>query len=414
MQSSVLFIFRSGGNHLKVKLLFSALSMGLALIFGELACRAIFPKQVDLKAAEPTGNQYVYYQYDPLLGWSNAPNTRGVYRRREFEYPISINRYGMRDREVSQTPRAGQYRIAVLGDSFTWAIGAADGERFTDLIQNEAGIECLNFGVSGYGPIHYWLSLERVLQFQPDLIIVVFCCENDFWDNVHSKAGPYHKPFAQLRQTPTPAVEITGFPIPNSRQFGRAGPHVGLAAYSLLYRKTCSAVKRVHRYLTDRPPQGLLEFRNVHGYESMLPNERAVVDQAVLINRLIFRDIKRKLDEHSVPLLLIAAPSKLEFPVGRTPDRTVGRLLNQMAADLKIVFIDPIDDFSLDDFWEYDGHWRPAGHLKMARVIKDYLTEMQQLPCRAEPRKNPETKVTESHKHSWENVTDVEAADQTK
>jgi len=77
----------------------------------------------------------------------------GTYKREEFEYTISINRYGMRQHPVSTKRKAGDYSIAVLGDSFVWGIGVADEDRFTEFLERELpGTEVLNFGVSGYGP----------------------------------------------------------------------------------------------------------------------------------------------------------------------------------------------------------------------------------------------------------------------
>ena len=93
------------------------------------------------------GNQYVFYKYDPVLGWDNLPNMRGQFSRLEFSYPVSINSQGMRDAEIKER-RPDEFRVAVLGDSFVWGVGVAYGERFTEVVEaRNPHINVLNFGV---------------------------------------------------------------------------------------------------------------------------------------------------------------------------------------------------------------------------------------------------------------------------
>jgi len=51
---------------------------------------------------------------------------------------VGINSYGMRYRDFSKDKKPGIYRVAVLGDSYTWGIGAADAERFTEKVEDLA------------------------------------------------------------------------------------------------------------------------------------------------------------------------------------------------------------------------------------------------------------------------------------
>ena len=71
------------------------------------------------------------------------------FRRDEFRYPIKINSVGMWDQELNPK-RSDEFRIAFLGDSFTWGWGAAYGERFTEILESQNhAINALNFGVPG-------------------------------------------------------------------------------------------------------------------------------------------------------------------------------------------------------------------------------------------------------------------------
>src|SRR3990172_1426553 len=95
------------------------------------------------------GNQYVFYRFDPILGWNNLPGMQGQFSRSEFSYPVKINSNGFWDAELAPK-RADEFRVAMLGDSFTWGLGVAYGERFTEIVEaRDPKINVLNLGVAG-------------------------------------------------------------------------------------------------------------------------------------------------------------------------------------------------------------------------------------------------------------------------
>src|SRR5688572_8965338 len=101
------------------------------------------------------GNQQIFHRFDPVLGWALIPHAQGRFSRLEFSYPVEINSLGMWDVEV-QSKRPDEFRVAVLGDSFTWGNGAAYGERFTEVVEAlNPRINVLNLGVPGYSPVQY-------------------------------------------------------------------------------------------------------------------------------------------------------------------------------------------------------------------------------------------------------------------
>ena len=169
---------------------------------------------------ESTPNQYAFYRFDPKLGWANESNSEGIYKRREFEYAVKINSYGMRYRNFPKDRNPGIYRVAVLGDSYTWGIGVSDAERFTEKVEDLARhrIEMLNFGVAGYGPIQYYLSLDEIIEYKPDMVLIAFCLGNDFADNVLWRRYGYPKPYAERNSNGV--LEIEGYPLPNVGNFG--------------------------------------------------------------------------------------------------------------------------------------------------------------------------------------------------
>ena len=103
---------------------------------------------------------------------------------------ISINSQGRRDKQVTLRKPAGTYRIAILGDSVTFADRVQVKDDFATQLEwtlnmraQSLRYEVLNFGVPGYGT---WQELsmlqERVLAYEHDLIVLAFAM-NDFPDN---------------------------------------------------------------------------------------------------------------------------------------------------------------------------------------------------------------------------------------
>ena len=143
------------------------------------------------------GNQFIFYQFDDKLGWSNRPNTTGYLARSEYRIRVQINSLGMRDREPPANSE-GLFRIAVLGDSFVWGVGANYGQRFTEVLEKALGHpEVLNYGVSGYGTTQELIQLDTVLARDPDYVIVAFTLSNDVMESVYPFRMGYNKPFSR-------------------------------------------------------------------------------------------------------------------------------------------------------------------------------------------------------------------------
>jgi lysophospholipase L1-like esterase len=107
---------------------------------------------------------------------------------------IQTNSYGMRWREVNKEKTPGTKRVAFIGDSFTFGCCADRIEQsFVGIFDQQfrsSGIETLNFGVGGYGLADMYLMLqEEVLDFHPDIVLLVFFGGNDFSDTFLSLEG---------------------------------------------------------------------------------------------------------------------------------------------------------------------------------------------------------------------------------
>ena len=123
------------------------------------------------------------------LGYKPSENERIVYELLAG-YEISalnahISSQGLNDRYFSVIKPAGVYRMAVVGDStsFGWKVGPQNSfpKMLEDMLNEKIGrrFEVINFSVPGYNTYQELeLIKEKVLEFNPDMMILVFH-END-------------------------------------------------------------------------------------------------------------------------------------------------------------------------------------------------------------------------------------------
>lgn len=101
-----------------------------------------------------------------------------AYSQTRWKRDIRVNALGYREREIDLTNAGDSFRIAVIGDSFTFGQGVREDDRFTNILQVELdktpGIyEVLNFSRPGAETVHHLQMLENdVLNLRPDFILL--------------------------------------------------------------------------------------------------------------------------------------------------------------------------------------------------------------------------------------------------
>ncbi len=107
---------------------------------------------------------------------------RSVVWGKEFR----TNGLGFRDRQLVVPPKAaGEYRVIVLGDSFTASAGVDFDDIFTSLLEkhikaDHPTFKVIHLAVGGYSPIQYAMVLEEVgMSLQPDMVLVAVFPFND-------------------------------------------------------------------------------------------------------------------------------------------------------------------------------------------------------------------------------------------
>jgi len=97
--------------------------------------------------------------------------------------PITINRWGGRDKDYPETRPPDTLRAVVLGPSTVMGWGVGDGETFDALLEERLNseplsrafkhVELLNFGVPGYQPPQQLVAFDKTLKLQPNALFYV-------------------------------------------------------------------------------------------------------------------------------------------------------------------------------------------------------------------------------------------------
>ena len=143
------------------------------------------------------------YQPDAQVATLLKPNLNVRYTE-EGNAIVQTNSRGFRDLERNRRAKEGNFRIAIIGDSFCEAIQVERKESFGYLLEqglNRNGIpaEVLNFGISGFGTAQeFELLRHRVLDYGPDLVILGMFLGNDIGDNSREINPGQLKPYYDL------------------------------------------------------------------------------------------------------------------------------------------------------------------------------------------------------------------------
>jgi hypothetical protein len=341
-------------------------SVTTSLLVAEGVVRLFVPNQT--RDAE-----FVFFQYDAVLGWTNKPNSDGPFRVPGVMTHVHINSQGWRDRESPPVSPA-QTRILVLGDSQTWGYGVEDDERYTDELQRlRPDARVLNMGVSGYGTAQEYLQLQqKVDDYKPDLVIVGFY-HNDLIDNVSDNNDD---PFAYPRPVLAPSgetVTLRNVPVPKRERLWQQAPS-SYDRYSLPIRWLLQ-----HSLLfasVARPAAASIDALAIRlGWKPEIGAASANPESAPWRTTFaIFRAMKADLDARHVQLLIVVIPAKYHVQHGLT---FVEDNMRRWGAENQVAVLTPADQFRQTDigalFLRYDSHLSPAGHKRLGDLINDAL-----------------------------------------
>ncbi len=351
-------------------------SILVSLAAGELIVRYLRPDTLpgpDQVRGLFWQSEGAFWQYDPEVGWGHRPGVDDVITSDEFSHRVRINSAGWRDRERAVEKQPGIFRIAVLGDSFTFGAGIEDDQLYT--AQLEAllkGVEVLNFGLSGTATDQQLLILRRdVLEYRPDMVLVMLC-RNDFDGILTDTQFFYPKPFFELGEGGE--LMLRNVPVPR-----------------------VSRATRLRHWLRGR--SGLFSMID----SVMAPRARGEgpnTDEKIMSSEKLMRRLLLAMRDESeaagagFALALVASTGHVYTAGIDSLESRRREMLRSLAEKEGFLFIDLIPEFrnaareASPGSWrrlhfQKDQHWNLAGHALAARILADSLLREKGLPAAA-------------------------------
>jgi hypothetical protein len=127
---------------------------------------------------------------------TTADNTSYFAERWRQTHPSNLNHWGFREKEFSLKPPSDTYRIAVVGDSFTYGQGISVKDRFSNILEqrlngNGGRYEVLNFGRPGTETVdHVEILRDVVLDAEPNYVLLQWFI-NDVDGNSSDRPRPW-------------------------------------------------------------------------------------------------------------------------------------------------------------------------------------------------------------------------------
>ena len=168
-----------------------------------------------------------YFRYQARYGYQYIPGIQARVPHENGAYLIRANQAGFRsNHEYLPERRAGVFRVALFGDSFTAADGVRNEDRYSDVAERLlTGVQIDNFGLPGSGTDQQFLIFEdevlaRGLEY--DLIVMAVAVENI--RRVVARLRPYQDEAGQLLYYEKPyftldrggALSLRNVPVPRN------------------------------------------------------------------------------------------------------------------------------------------------------------------------------------------------------
>ena len=173
-----------------MKALFRILSLNLAigLLLGILALALV---EGWLRLAIPASSSDSIFEY--TLQTERYKVMRPNAEVMAWGVPLRTNDLGFRDeRPYGVAKRPGEYRVVVIGDSFTVSAGVEQQRLYTSLLEQRLkaqhpDVRVFNLAVAGYNVVQYAMLLKEVaLPLDPDMVVVALFPTNDFSNETYA------------------------------------------------------------------------------------------------------------------------------------------------------------------------------------------------------------------------------------
>ncbi|MFQ5644126.1 MAG: GDSL-type esterase/lipase family protein [Thiogranum sp.] len=395
------------------------LSLGVSLVVGEFVVRQFY-----VHPDQRPDHQKLFVQYDELLGWSKIPGKNGNHVTSEYSIWEKINSRGIRGPEYPYEKPEGEYRILVLGDSYTEGYSVGFESLFSELLKRDlnAGggrrVEVINAGTGGYSTDQELLFFRHYgKKYNPDLVILMFA-HNDVWYNTRDKYWRGGKPFFTrgddrlvLNNVPVPPPE----PAPEEQ--GREALAPSKSSGSVLHQLKQFVLEDSYIWaMVSEASHNVYVIRNVMeklGLFGPKPSGGDIPGVYKVWEREYDPEIRRSWEMTAALVgalrddvaaggarfLVFYVPYRasihddvwrsMKRRYGVTEERwdieKAGTELESLCRAMGIEYMNPTKEFQREAarletererlYYRYDGHWNKNGHALAASVLYEHITK---------------------------------------
>lgn len=365
----------------------------------------------------------------PILEYTSRRSFQGMVRFIEPDalFSVQTNSDGFRTHEF-YPKLPGQYRILILGDSFTYGWNANQQETYPAVLERllqkniSGNIQVFSLGISGYSTLKYDLLMHMYAdRIQPDMVIVAVD-QSDFSDDrqyapryIFTPTGvpimpkdandlSFHDdvPFTAL----SPSGEIISDTRPDILNSFRIGSSLVEHTYTATrFIQTKMFEKRAER--ENAEPRKIVSYPSLHqtygdDVSEGIPEklradfipysfERAKKEYSLTFSLL--GDIKKESDKQGIPMLLLSYP----YPWMVATDEAIPyqtdafgavydmrenhvytQLLDEISRQLRVRHIDSTNVFrrnSRNMYGNYDPHFTARGYAQLGEYLYETIRE---------------------------------------
>ena len=341
------------------------------------------------------------------------PNTVCRQISDEWDVEFSINNLGIRDEDLSFYKPDDEYRLVLLGDSFTQGHGVELEDRYSTIIEkrfNEnnpnVNINIINLAIFGHSPLTQYLYLKKVgLLFNPDLMMYAFTITDFFDDNKRFEELIFSYPDlggdAILVKIESGQVEFDFEKINKSAAIEK-NQEIEKSKTVYLIKKWLRENIRIYKFtinfikntVRDEKENQSLTGDIDHDIYSIIRGDDISEDDwqklwKIPITNLV--NMKKLLEEKNIPFVVIAIPDAIQVSSKEWPGRTLISVdenfsdtrepfeyeLTERLNSHDIPTINLLPGFKQSGkfplYFSQDYHWNKTGHELAAEIIYNYL-----------------------------------------
>lgn len=345
------------------------------------------------------------------------PNTEITWKTSEFEVVERFNSKGLRGPNYAISKKSDEYRILILGDSFSEGYTVKFQELFSEKMKKELNnrgkglFEVINSGTGGYSTDQELLFFQSEgKKYNPSLTVLMFY-DNDVFYNSQPLYWRGHKPLFKLENSKLVLTNVPvptpGTPKPNVLNSGKTEPpgksplqkiKGWVDANSYLYRLVNQKIRNIDFISTPALKIGLISRPGVPEESGVYKrNYTPNIRKAWEITEALLLKTKEEVISNGGEFLVFYIPSrasiyseewkstKRKYDISDTNwnIHQVGVELERINKRNNIDFINPTKLFMAEKdllephekrlYFLQDGHWTVQGHRLTGKILSKFI-----------------------------------------